>query len=96
MAAGMFMSGYSLGTFAGPTIGGFIFDFIENSEAAINSDNCNWARNTGKANPCANQYAFKSLAEYICIACVIFTVLYLTLGEGYKGWQDLCCRKKKE
>jgi hypothetical protein len=28
MAAGMFMSGYSLGTFAGPTIGGFIFDEI--------------------------------------------------------------------
>jgi len=54
MAAGMFMSAYSLGTFAGPTIGGFIEDYIMESEAAINSGNCNWARNIGKANPCAN------------------------------------------
>lgn len=54
MAAGMFMSGYSLGTFAGPTIGGFIFDAINDSASAINSENCDWYRNIGKANPCAN------------------------------------------
>lgn len=55
MAAGMFMSGYSLGTFAGPTIGGFFFDIIENTEAAVNSE-CNWERalNTDRINPCAN------------------------------------------
>lgn len=34
MAAGMFMSGYSLGTFAGPTIGGFIFDLLEETTKA--------------------------------------------------------------
>lgn len=58
MAAGMFMSGYSLGTFAGPTIGGFIFDIIENTDAAVNSE-CIWGRalNIDKPNPinpCAN------------------------------------------
>lgn len=43
MAAGMFMSGYSLGTFTGPTVGGFIFDIIEKTEAAVNSE-CDWNR----------------------------------------------------
>ena len=49
------MSGYSLGTFSGPTIGGFVFDIIENSEFAVSSE-CNWFRayNTVKINPCAN------------------------------------------
>jgi len=58
MAAGMFMSGYSLGTFAGPTIGGFVFDLIEETQSAINSE-CNWVRYLYKdvpnpMNPCAN------------------------------------------
>lgn len=37
MAAGMFMSAYSLGTFSGPTIGGIIIDALEGSSQCIKS-----------------------------------------------------------
>ena len=39
MSAGIFMSSYSLGTFIGPTVGGFIFTALE--EAAVDREKVN-------------------------------------------------------
>jgi len=59
MAAGMFMSAYSFGTFLGPTIGGIVFDYIEQTESAESFACTSPEPHTEKLNPCANQYAFR-------------------------------------